>query len=71
MHKWILHSKDLRENIRIKADLIPVTSVADPGSGFRDPGSGSGMNFFRIPDSRCMFFWWDFLKNPCSLIFYL
>jgi hypothetical protein len=34
-----------------------------------DPGSG--MNFFRIPDPEGMFFWRDFLKNPCSFIFLL
>jgi hypothetical protein len=37
-----------------------------------DPGSE--MNFFQIPDlgSRIqgVCFWWDFLKNPCSLIFF-
>jgi hypothetical protein len=35
---------------------IPLASVPDPGSGaFLPPGSGSGMNFFRIPDPRGMF----------------
>jgi hypothetical protein len=48
-----------------------------PGSGIRirdpDPGSGSGMNFFRIPDLDSGPFFDDiflkYLQNPCYVIF--
>jgi hypothetical protein len=47
--------------------LIVADSVADPdprsGAFYPlDPGSGSGMNYFRIPDPRGMFFGEIFLR---------
>jgi hypothetical protein len=46
----------------------------DPGSGaFLPPGPGIRIQdeFFPDPGSKGYVFWWDFLKNPCSLIFLL
>jgi hypothetical protein len=73
------HCNSRYESIfKFKKKNIIATSVADPDPVLfypLDPGSGSGMYFFRIPGlgSRGyrMFFLCDFLKNPCSFIFLL
>jgi hypothetical protein len=50
-------------------------SVPDPGSGaFLPPGSGFRIRDEFFPDLgsriQVVCFWWDFLKNPCSLIIF-
>jgi hypothetical protein len=51
--------------------FVKKISVPDPGSGaFLPPGSGSGMNFFRIPDPRGMFFGEIFKESLFFIFFY-
>jgi hypothetical protein len=60
----------MKGKTEVKSNVIGSVADPDPGSEIRDPvlfypldlRSGSGMNFFRIPDPRGMIFGEIFIR---------